>query len=139
MRPFATPLINTEKLAVEMQFITRFTHFLEKPSFCMVHLTKLHSTLSYALLISNFRATKPFLLLLLCLILFKHSYPMIMLSVMSRLRTNAPWVGDIISFKICFSLLAIVFAIILYITLHRLIGLYSFAFLGFCTFRISAM
>ena len=44
--PVGTPLISTEKLAIEMQFIIRFTHFAEKPSCCIAFSIKHHSILS---------------------------------------------------------------------------------------------
>lgn len=58
---------------------------------------------------------------------------------MSLFDMNALWFRDFTTCKICFSLLAINLAIILYITLYKLIGLYFVTSLGFSTFGIKAM
>lgn len=73
IKPFGAPLIITKKEAVMMQLIIKFTHLFKEPSFAIVYSRNCHLILSYASLISNFSATKPFLFPLLCLILWRHT------------------------------------------------------------------
>lgn len=68
----------------------------------------------------KFKSHPTFFLPLLCLILWRHSCPIIMLFVISLFRITALSVGVIIWYKTCLSVLDVVLAIILLITLHSL-------------------
>ena len=55
------------------------------------------------------------------------------------IRNKSTLSGDIIILSNCLSLFEMVFATILYITLQRLMGLYSIIFLGFFTLGMRAI
>lgn len=55
------------------------------------------------------------------------------------IRNKSTLSGDIILLSNCLSLFEMVFATILYITLQRLMGLYSIIFLGFFAFGMRAI
>lgn len=86
---FAKSLIKIEKLVVEIQLIIRFIQFEEKPSWCIAFFKNFHSILSQALPMSNLSATSLFLFSLFCLILLRHSCPIITLSVISLFEIKA--------------------------------------------------
>lgn len=87
--PLGVPLMITENNKVVIQFITNLILFSLKFNLLIVCIKKAHSTLSYVLLISSFSATRPFVLALLCLILWRHSYQTIILSVINLLEMKA--------------------------------------------------
>ncbi|KHG24992.1 hypothetical protein F383_08717 [Gossypium arboreum] len=70
-------------------FINTSTHSASKPSFFIIFSTKLHSILSYALLISSFTAINPFFPPLLFFRVWRISYANRTLSQISLPGTKA--------------------------------------------------
>ncbi|KAK3230441.1 hypothetical protein Dsin_002322 [Dipteronia sinensis] len=120
--PHTLPFTKKEKFPVEIQAITLSTHLLEKPNFAITLARKPQSTLSYAFDISSFTAIDPPLRLPVRRA-WIHSKPIIALSVIDLPGMNALCDSEMTSPSTRRSLFAITFDIILYNTLHRLIGL----------------
>ena len=138
-KPLGSPFINIEYDAVHTVSIAKFTHLPSNPNFIIICLRKLHSTLSYALLISSFTAIWPFLPLLLLCILCNNSKAIVVLSVISLSSTKALWASDITFGKIIFNLFAITFEMILATTFSKLIGRKSDIYNGSFFFGISTI
>ena len=98
-------------------------HILSKPSFLRIASKKPHSTLSYALFISIFKAISYFLPFFFNFRWWKTSYATMILSCICLPTTNALWFSVISSPNKGFILFTITFVIILFMKLHKLIGL----------------
>ena len=102
-----------------------FTHYIGSPILSIICQRKLHSTWSYALLMSNFTAMCPIFPFLQFRIRCNISKATVVLSMISLFGTKALWALDMTFGRIVFNRLAITFETILDTTLARLIGRYS--------------
>ena len=115
------------------------THYLGSPILSIICQRKLHSTWSYALLMSNFTA--------MCLIFpFRQfcircniSKATEVLSVISLFGTKVLWASKMTFGRIIFNRLAITFETILDTTFARLMGRYSLICLGLFFLGMSTM
>ena len=88
-KPLGSPFIKIEYDAVHTVSIAKFTHLPSNPNFSIICLRKLHSILSYALLMSSFTAIWPFFPLLLLRILCNTSKAIVVLSMIRLPGTKA--------------------------------------------------
>ena len=105
-----------------MHFIIKFIHLVLKPILSITPSMKHHSTLLKALLMSSLAAMKPSFPVDLWFRKCINSKAIIMLSVMRWSDVKALWFSMMICGRRAFSLLASVFEMSLYITLHKLMG-----------------
>ena len=137
--PFNSPLMRIEKDTVLTHIMERETHLSWKPNFLIITSRYAHSTLSYTLLISSFTAIKPSFPTLFWFMWCMVSKAMSTLSVICLPSTKTLCSSLITSGRIFFNLLARTMEIILYIMLHKLIGLNSVIFGGHFTFGMRHM
>ena len=104
-----------------IQDLIKSVHFLSKPNLSIKFIRKVHSTRSYALLIS-FKAIEPVFPVLLFFRWCKVSKATRMLSVIRRLDRNVLWDSKTSFGRHFLRRLAMVLEISLYMTLQRLIG-----------------
>ena len=106
-----------------MQSIIKETHLLQKPSLNITFSTKLHSILSYALLILSFIDINTFFpSVSISMHELTPSYATKVLSVINLHGTKAPWFYEITLGETCLRQLARTLEINSYTTLPRLIG-----------------
>lgn len=122
-----------EKVVDETQLIINSIIFLFSSIISKTFLKQCHSTLSYALLISNLRDINFFLPFPFLLKKWSISQAIRILSKICHMGTKAFWVSKIRLGREIFNLVAITFATILYRTLQRLIGWKSTTFI-ICSF-----
>ena len=117
------PLISKVYLTVVTHSIIQFTHVLLKFMASMITLRKFQLTLSYALHISIFKAPNPFFLPFFFFRVSKISWASRILSMILLPWIKAFWKGEISLSMRGFNLFTRILEMILYVTLHRLIGL----------------
>ena len=112
-----------------IQDLIKSVHFLSKPNLSIKFSRKVHSTRSYALLISRFKAIEPVFPVLLFFRWCKVSKATRMLSVIRQLDGNVLWDSETSFGRHFLRRLAMVLEISLYMTLQRLMGWKSLAIL----------
>ena len=117
-----------------MHFIIKFIHLVLRPILSITPWMKHHSTLLKALLMSSLVAMKPSFLADLWFRKCINSKATIMLSMMRQSDVKALWFSMMICGRRAFSLLASVFEMSLYTTLHKLMGQKSVILFGLFVF-----
>lgn len=126
-----------EKDTLVIQFITLLTDASSKPIWIITLLTNLHTTRSYALLISSSKGVVFVRRVELHIVEDLKSYQSIMR--IKRLGMKELWFMEMFLFKNCFSLFASTFEIILDMTLQELMGKKSVIIFGSLHFGIRDM
>ena len=106
IKPFGSPFTSMEQVTVLTHTMIRPIHCSQNPIFLITFSKNTHSTLTYALLISNFKAINPFEPELQCFMVCKVSKAMRILSVMRRPLAKVDQCSVIILLRNFLSLLA---------------------------------